>query len=261
MISVTSDQLYTWLAFFFWPFVRVMAWLSVDPLLGNRSAPVSVRVAFAFVLTLVVAPVLPEMPKVPLVSGEGFLLLSQQILVGLSLGFVLRLVFAAIEFSGQFMGLQMGLSFATLFDPIHGAQTPVLSQFMVLMAALMLFATNGHHLVIGALVDSFRLVPVTVEPLSARGLYTVVEWAGSIFSTGLQIALPVSATLLATNLAIGMMTRAAPQLNIFAVGFPLTLTAGFFILYTAIGYFPPLIDRVWHEAIGVMGATAKGLAP
>lgn len=261
MISVTSDQLYTWLALFFWPFVRIMAWLSVDPLLGNRSAPTTVRVSLAFALTIVVAPILPEMPKVPLLSGDGFLLLIQQLLIGLTLGFVLRLVFAAIEFAGQFMGLQMGLSFATLFDPIHGAQTPVLGQFMVLVTALLLFASNAHHLVIGALVDSFHQVPVSAAPLSARGLYTVLEWAGSIFSTGLKIALPISAVLLATNLAIGMMTRAAPQLNIFAVGFPLTLAAGFFILYMSLGYLPPLIEHVWGNAIGVMGLAAKGLAP
>lgn len=261
MISVTSDQLNTWLALFFWPLVRILAWLSVDPMLGNRSAPVSVRVSFAFVLTLAVAPVLPEMPKLPLLSAEGILLLAQQILIGLSLGFILRLVFAAVEFSGQFMGLQMGLSFATLFDPVNGAQTPVLAQFMVLLTILILFASNGHHLVVAAVVESFHLVPVSAEPLSSRGLYSVLHWSASIFSVGLQIALPVTAALLASNLAIGMMTRAAPQLNIFAVGFPLTLTAGFFVLYMAIGYFPSLIGRVWGDALSVMAAASRGFAP
>ena len=261
MISVTSDQLNTWLALFFWPLVRILAWLSVDPLLGNRSAPVTIRVAFGVVLTLAVAPVLPEMPKVPLVSAEGILLLGQQIVIGLSLGFALRLVFAAIEFSGQFMGLQMGLSFATLFDPVNGAQTPVLAQFMVLLSILILFASNGHHLVVAAVVDSFSLVPVSAEPLSARGFYSIVYWSASIFSVGLQIALPVSAALLASNLAIGMMTRAAPQLNIFAVGFPLTLAAGFFVLYMAIGYFPGLIERVWGDALAVTAAASRGFVP
>ncbi len=261
MISVTSDQLNVWLAMFFWPLVRILSWLSVDPMLGNRSAPASIRVAFGFVLTLAVAPVLPEMPKVPLLSGEGVLLLGQQIVIGLSLGFVLRLVFAAIEFSGQFMGLQMGLSFATLFDPVNGAQTPVLSQFMVLLTILILFASNGHHQVVIAVVDSFKQVPVSAEPMSARGFYSILYWSASLFSTGLQIALPVSAALLASNLAIGMMSRAAPQLNIFAVGFPLTLAAGFFVLYMAIGYFPSMIERVWGDALGVMAAASHGFVP
>lgn len=258
MITVTSDQLNLWLAMFFWPLVRILAWLSVDPMLGNRSAPVSVRVAFGFVLTLAVAPVLPEMPKVPLVSGEGILLLVQQIVIGLCLGFILRLVFAAVEFAGQFMGLQMGLSFATLFDPVNGAQTPVLAQFMVLLTILILFASNGHHLVVAAVVESFQQVPVSAEPLSSRGFAMILHWSSSLFSTGLQIALPVTAAVLASNLAIGMMSRAAPQLNIFAVGFPLTLAAGFFVLYMALGYFPALIERTWGEALQVMAAASRG---
>ncbi len=261
MITISSNELNALMALFFFPFVRIMAWLAVDPLLGNRSSPVSVRVALAFVLALVIAPLLPPVPQVPLVSGEGLLMLLQQILIGVSIGLVLRIVFAAVELAGQFMGLQMGLSFATLFDPIHGAQTPVLSQFLVLTTALILFSVNGHHLVIGALVESFQRVPISPEPVAARGFAVVVEWAGTIFSTGLQIALPVTATLLATNLAIGMMTRAAPQLNIFAVGFPLTLAAGFFVLYLTLLYFSPLMERAWMAAVGAMGATGQGLMP
>lgn len=258
MITVTSDQLSVWLAMFFWPLVRILAWLSVDPMLGNRSAPVSVRVAFGFALTLAVAPVLPEMPKVPLASGEGLLLLVQQVTIGLCLGFILRLIFAAVEFAGQFMGLQMGLSFATLFDPVNGAQTPVLAQFMVLLTVLILFSSNGHHLVVAAVVDSFRQVPVSAEPMSSKGFYSVLHWSASMFSTGLQIALPVTAAVLASNLAIGMMSRAAPQLNIFAVGFPLTLAAGFFVLYMALGYFPALIERAWAGALQAMAAASHG---
>ena len=261
MISISSNELNALMALFFFPFVRIMAWLSVDPLLGNRSSPVSVRVAMAFVLALVIAPLLPPVPPVPLVSGEGLLMLIQQILIGVSIGFVLRIVFSAVEVAGQLMGLQMGLSFATLFDPINGAQTPVMAQFLVLTTALILFSINGHHMVIGALLESFQQVPISPEPMAAKGFMVVVEWAGAIFSTGLQIALPVTATLLATNLAIGMMTRAAPQLNIFAVGFPLTLAAGFFVPYLTLAYFPPIIERIWMAAIGAMGSTAQGLMP
>lgn len=258
MISVTSDQLNLWLAMYLWPLVRILAWMSIDPMLGNRSAPLHIRVAFGFVLTVAVAPVLPEMPKVPLVSGEGLLLLMQQIVIGLCLGFILRMVFAAVEIAGQFMGLQMGLSFATLFDPVNGAQTPVLAQFMVLLTVLILFASNGHHLVVTAVVDSFQQVPVSAEPMSSKGFYSILHWSASMFSTGLQIALPVTAAVLASNLAIGMMSRAAPQLNIFAVGFPLTLAAGFFVLYMAIGYFPALIERAWAGALQTMAVASQG---
>lgn len=261
MITVSSAQLEAYLALFFFPFVRILAWLAADPLLGNRSVPAQIRVSLALLLTLTIAPLLPPPPKVPLVSGEGLLILMQQIVIGVALGFTLRILFAAMEMAGQFMGLQMGLSFATLFDPINGAQTPVLSQFLVLTTALILFAFNGHHLIIEALVGSFQAFPIAAQPLSSQGLYALVQWGGAIFSLGLQIALPVTATVLAANLAIGMMTRAAPQLNIFAVGFPLTLAAGFIMLYLVLGFLPPLIERFWLSALQAGEAVVRGLAP
>jgi flagellar biosynthetic protein FliR len=152
----------------------------------------------------------------------------------------------------------MGLSFATLFDPVNGAQTPVIAQFMVLTTALVLFAFNGHHLVIGALVQSFTDIPVSAS-LGAAGFATVVNWASTLFSTGLHIALPVTAALLATNLAIGMMTRASPQLNIFAVGFPLTLGAGFVVLYFTLIYLPPRIEQLWLKALQVGAGAMAGV--
>lgn len=256
MLTLSSADLDGMLALFLFPFVRILAWLSFDPLLGNRSAPVSVRVALALVLTVAIVPILPPVAQVSLVSGDGILILLQQIAIGAALGFTLRIMFAAVELSGQFMGLQMGLSFATLFDPINGAQTPVVAQFLVLTTALILFAFNGHHLVIGALAQSFDDIPVSAT-LSSAGFAVVVNWASTLFSTGLHIALPVSAALLATNLSIGMMTRASPQLNIFAVGFPLTLGAGFIVLYFTLAYLPARIEQLWLQALQA-GASAMG---
>lgn len=256
MLTLASADLDGLLALFLFPFVRILAWLSFDPLLGNRSAPVSIRVALALVLAVAIAPILPPTPPVALVSGDGILVLLQQIAIGAALGFTLRILFAAVELAGQFMGLQMGLSFATLFDPVNGAQTPVVAQFLVLSTALILFAFNGHHLVIGALAQSFQDIPVSAG-LGATGFALVVHWAATIFATGLHIALPVTAALLSTNLAIGMMTRASPQLNIFAVGFPLTLGAGFLVLYITLTYLPASIEHLWLRALQV-GVNAMG---
>lgn len=258
MLALSSADLDGMLALFLFPFVRVLAWLSFDPLMGNRSAPVSVRVALALVLTVATVPILPPVNSVPLVSGDGILMLLQQIAIGAALGFTLRIMFAAVELAGQFMGLQMGLSFATLFDPINGAQTPVVSQFLVLSTALILFAFNGHHLVIGALAQSFQDIPVSAG-LSGAGFAVVINWAGTLFSTGLHIALPVTAALLATNLAIGMMTRASPQLNIFAVGFPLTLGAGFLVLYFTLGYLPASLEQLWLKALEAGVSAMSGM--
>jgi len=254
MLTLSSTDLDALMVLFFYPFVRILAWLMFDPLLGNRAAPMRVRVVLALVLTVAIAPILPLSPPVAPVSGDGLLILLQQIAIGSVLGFSLRIVFAMVEVAGQFMGMQMGLSFATLFDPINGAQTPVASQFLVLTTVLILFAFNGHHLVIEALAQSFVEVPVGTT-IAASGFVAVVHWAGAMFSTGLHIALPVTAALLATNLTIGMMSRAAPQLNIFAVGFPLTLGAGFLVLYFTLAYLPAQLDRIWLQALQAgMGA-------
>ena len=258
MITVNTAQLEAWLAAFLFPLVRILAWLGADPLFGNRAAPVSVRVALGLVLTVAIVPVLPPAPPVALSSGEGLLILAQQVVIGAALGFMLRIVFAILEFAGQFMGLQMGLSFATLIDPVNGAQTPVVAQFMVIIAALVLFAFDGHHLILEALVESFRLLPIGVQPLSGLDFVTIVGFGAEIFRLGLKIALPVTAALLSTNLAIGMMTRAAPQLNIFAVGFPLTLVAGFVALYFTLIFLPQTLEGVWMKVVEGMGELLSG---
>jgi len=258
MLTLSSTDLNTLLVLFFFPFVRILAWLRFDPLLGNRAFPMRARVVLAFMLTVAIAPVLPATPQVALLSGEGLLVLLQQIAIGAVLGFTLRIAVAIVELVGQFLSMQMGLSFAMLFDPINGAQTPVISQFMVLTTTLILFAFNGHHLVIAALAQSFVEVPVG-SVIAASGFANVVHWGGTMFTTGLHIALPVTAALLATNLTIGMMSRAAPQLNIFAIGFPLTLGAGFLVLYFTLAYLPAQLDRIWLQAVEAGVSAMRGV--
>lgn len=259
ILTISSADWSQMVALFFYPLVRILAWLAVDPLLGTRTAPNSVRVGLALVLAVVIAPTLPPPPPVPLVSGSGLLILLQQIAIGLALGFAMRIVFSAVEFAGQFMGLQMGLSMASLYDPVNGAQTPVLAQFLVITTALVLFAMNGHHLVIAALWQSFHDIPIAPAVSSAHGFMVLAGWAATVFKTGLHIALPVTAALLTANLAIGMMTRAAPQLNIFAVGFPITLGAGFLVLYFSIVYLPAVLERFWGLALEAGKAAMAGM--
>jgi flagellar biosynthetic protein FliR len=257
VLTFTSAQLEAWLALFFWPFTRIMAWIMVDPVFGNRAVPVRIKVFTAFLLTLVLAPLLPPLPPASPASAEGLLILVQQFLIGVTLGFVMRVVFAAIEMAGHMTGLQMGLGFATFFDPQNAAQTPVVAQFLTLFTVLVLLAVNGHLLLIHALAESFRTLPVGVDGVAPEGMKELVEWGGEIFRTGVLLSLPVIAALLITNLAIGVMTRAAPQLNIFAVGFPLTLAAGFVVLYLALSHFVPvlmrLLDQAMHTSSAILG--------
>jgi flagellar biosynthetic protein FliR len=259
MFTLSSADLDAMMALFFFPFVRILAWLSFDPLLGNRAVPMRVRVALAIVLAMAVTPILPTDTPLRLASGDGMLILLQQIAIGAALGFSLRIVFSAIEFAGQLMGLQMGLSFATLFDPVNGAQTQVIAQLLTLTTALILFAFNGHHLVITALVQSFQEIPIG-STLSADGFAMLAHWGSTLFMVGLHISLPVTAALLVTNLTIGMMTRASPQLNIFAIGFPLTIGVGFVVLYLALAYLPARLDEFWLRAVQLGASAMRGVA-
>jgi flagellar biosynthetic protein FliR len=155
----------------------------------------------------------------------------------------------------------MGLGFAVFFDPQSAAQTAVVGQFLGLFAMLLFLSMNGHALVITALAESFQVLPITAGPLNALGWQVLVGWGGAIFSTGLLISLPVVAALLIANVAVGIMTRAAPQLNIFAVGFPVTLVTGFVALYLATPYIAPGLAQLFEQVATVMMRVAQDLRP
>lgn len=249
MISVTSDQLSAWLGAFIWPFFRILALVSSAPVLGNPSIPIRVKIGLAVLLTLVMSPILGGMPTVEPGSAIGLLILAQQIVIGVAIGFTMRIIFTAVEMAGNISSMQMGLGFATFFDPQNAAQTPVVGTFLGLLATLLFLALNGHLYLIEALAQSFQALPVEPQPFSAAGWRVLAGWGGEIFLAGLLLSMPIMAALLITNLALGIMTRAAPQLNVFSVGFPITLAAGFVVLAIALPYFVPLFDRLLHDAL------------
>ena len=240
------------MAAFFWPFFRILALIAVSPFFGARGVPVATKIGFAFVLTVLVAPLLAPMPAVPPASAQGLFVLGQQLLIGFALGLAIRVVFTAVEMAGHIVGLQMGLGFATFFDPQNSAQIPVMGQFLGLIAILLFLAINGHLLVISALVESFRALPVDLHPLAGEGWKTLALWGGEIFRAGLLIALPALAVLMMTNLALAILTRAAPQLNIFVVGFPLTLAIGFIVIALSLRYFLPVFSGMIEDGVFTM---------
>jgi flagellar biosynthetic protein FliR len=252
MISITSAQLNAWMAFFFFPFFRILALVTSAPVLGASGSPMRVKVGFALIVTVVVAPTLGDIPHVDPGSALGLMILAQQVAIGLAMGMAMRIVFSAVEMAGNLIGLQMGLGFATFFDPQNSGQTPVMASFIGMLAILVFLAMNGHTLMIEVVVQSFHELPVTVQPMSAGGLRVLVGWGREVFLGGVLLSLPVIAALLITNISIGIMTRAAPQLNIFAVGFPITLLAGFIVLSVSLPYFIPLLEHFFHDAAQVM---------
>jgi flagellar biosynthetic protein FliR len=261
MIAITTEQWYAWIAAFLFPFLRVIGLVVAEPILGNRSVPATTKVGFAVFITVLVAPALPPVPAVEPASAAGLLIGAQQLLIGLAMGFVIRIALTAAEMAGQLAGLQMGLGFAVFFDPQSAAQTAIVGQFVGLFAILVLLATNGHYVILSALVESFRALPITAQPLDPLGWRVLVDWSGIIFSAGLLISLPVIAALLVANIAVGVMTRAAPQLNLFAVGFPITLATGFVALYFAVPYMGPALAALFEQATVALGRVVEALAP
>jgi flagellar biosynthetic protein FliR len=248
VIELSSAQLSAWLATFLWPFCRILALFSSAPVLSHKTVPVRVRVALALLVTAIVAPGIAPLEVSP-ASAEGVMALIAQVAIGLCIGFMLRLVFAAIEFAGDMIGLQMGLSFATFVDPQNSNQTPLVGSFMSTLLMLLLLAVNGHLMVLAGVVKSFDTVPLDI------GLMRLVDWhalallGGTIFAAGLQIALPVLAAMLIANLALGVLTRTAPQLNLFAVGFPVTLMVGLLLLMILLPYLAQPLQQMIEQAL------------
>jgi flagellar biosynthesis protein FliR len=226
MLTFTEAQLLSWISPLLWPFLRALALFSAMPVLGTRTVPARVRIGLAALISLAAQASLPEMPQVDLASAQAFMMVVQQVVVGLLLGFSVRVVFAAVEFAGELVGLQMGLNFAGFFDPISASQGTASARFFGTLVAWVFVVANGHLLVLGALVHSFEVVAVAPEPLAFLRQVAPWRWGAEVFATGLWIALPMVAMVLFVNLLMGVVSRVAPQINVFAVGFPVTLGMG-----------------------------------
>lgn len=226
MPSVSEAQLMAWITPFLWPFLRALALMSSLPVLGQRSVPVRVRVGFAALVALGAQAALPPMPDVALDSPMALAIAAQQVVIGLTMGFAVRLIFAAAELGGELVGLQMGLNFAGFFDPVSASQGTATARFLGTLTSYLFIVINGHLLVVAALIQSFHAFPVAPEPLAIVARLMPHQWASLVFQLGLMIALPIVGMLMFVNLALGFVSRVAPQINIFAVGFPITLGVG-----------------------------------
>ena len=249
MLSLTSAQLTAYLAAFVFPMARILALVSTAPVFGNRGVPRRIRLGLGLVLTLVIAPLAGPIPDVSPSSYEGLLVLIQQIIIGTAMGLAMRVVFAAVDTAGELIGLQMGLGFATFFDPLRGNNAPVVAQLMGLLAVLFFLALNGHLLMISTLAKSFAVLPIGADLFGAHAALSLASWGGQMFAAGLTLALPVVAALLITNLALGVLTRTAPQLNVFAVGFPITLLLGFFMLALVLPYLIAPLEHLLTSGV------------
>jgi flagellar biosynthetic protein FliR len=248
VISFSEAEVLAWITPLIWPFLRALALFTSLPVLGTRSVPVRVRIGLAALVVLAAQPSMPVIAPVALDSPLAFVLVLQQVLIGVSLGFAVRVVFAAIEFAGEIIGLQMGLNFAGFFDPISAAAGTATSRFYGTTIAWLFIVINGHLLVIAAMVQSFTAFPVGPAPFAFLKAAQPHLWAGEIFRTGLWIALPLMAMLLFVNLVLGAISRVASQINIFSIGFPVTLGVGLLGIFLTLpgmqGPFTMALERL-----------------
>ncbi len=230
MLALTTEQITLWLGSFFWPFVRIGSMMMAAPVFGARMMPVRIRITMAMAVSLLTVPLLPPVPAIELISFSAAGILFHQILIGVATGLIIQMVFQSLVIAGEAIANGMGLGFARMVDPANGVQVPVISQFFVVMATLLFVILNGHLLLIQLMIHSFEVLPIAETGLSLPAVKAVVSWASQMFVGGLMVALPAVTALLVVNISMGVITRAAPQLNIFAVGFPLMILLGFIFL-------------------------------
>ncbi|BET25512.1 flagellar biosynthetic protein FliR [Limnobacter thiooxidans] len=254
MVPINGEQLEMWIAAFLWPFIRILAMLATAPVFDNRTVQRRTRVALAAMIAMLMMPILPTPPT--LSSAQAVPVLIQQILIGVSMGFSMRLVFAAFEMAGDLLGLQMGLAFAQFIDPSRGTQTPLLGSFLGVLASLVFLVIDGHLLVIAAVVQSFELIPISAN-LSVVNAQNIAMAGGIMFTLALQISLPVLAAVLISNIVLGILARAAPQLNVMSIGFSITIGVGLWILWVSLPYFIAGIDGAIGRLLSVSVLTPQ----
>jgi len=226
MLTFTDTQVMAWITPILWPFLRVLALFSSLPVFAQRGVPRRVRVALAFLIAFCAQATLPAMPVIALDSAAAALAVVQQVLIGISLGFAVRVVFAAVELAGELIGLQMGLNFAGFFNPMTGGDATATSRFFSISVSWLFIVTGGHLLLVAAVIQSFQAFPVGPEPFAFLRALQPQVWGAEVFRLGLWIALPMIAMLLFVNLVLGIISRVAQQVNIFAIGFPITVSVG-----------------------------------
>ncbi len=251
-MDITTTQIISMIEEWMWPFFRIAGLLMVAPVIGTRSMPPRIRLMSAIAVTLVIAPVIPRPELIDPLSLRGVFVTIEQVLIGIAMGLSVRVVFVVLEIAGQAIGQLMGLMLASMVDPQNGNQVPIVGQFYLLLATLLFLSVDGHLFMIRHLADSFYLLPVGSGGIGREAIWVFVNWMGVVLATAVLIALPALSSMLIVNLGFGVMTRSAPQLNIFAVGFPVMIVLGILVIMFTLEGFVPHMTHLFQEAFIMM---------
>ncbi|MBX9900139.1 MAG: flagellar biosynthetic protein FliR [Burkholderiaceae bacterium] len=264
MIQISSNEIITLVASFIWPLTRILGLIVIAPPFGNNAVPARVKLVLGIGMALLVAPTLQPLPKVDLLSLTAIMILAQQFIIGMAMGFIIRVVFAGIELAGEIIGYTMGFGFASFFNPLSQTRSSAISQFLILVATAVFLALDLHLAVFASLIESFRTIPITGTLSFGFSFEKLALFGESIFRTALQLSLPVVAALLIANIALGILTRAAPQLNLYGIGFPLTIGVGFLMISLTLPYISVPIQNAFYggiDAIQSLSVTPNSLNP
>lgn len=253
MLTLAAADIENWLLRFLFPLFRISSFYLAIPIIGSRLVPRRIRMGLAVATTVLVMPSLPAMPVVEAFSVMSWWLTVEQVVIGTALGFAVQLLFHSVAMGGHLISMNMGLGFASMMDPTNGISVPILSQFYLFLITLLFLATNGHLIVIEAMIESFHILPVGTG-LPLEGVLVMAKAGGWIIGAALLISLPAMTSLLVVNLAFGVISRAAPQLNLFSLGFPFSLIFGLVVVWMTLASLSPQFTLLTQEAFELMRA-------
>lgn len=251
-MNYTTEQILLWLASYLWPLCRIAGLMMTMVMFGAQLTPVYSRLLLALATTIAVAPVLPPMPEVALFSGGGFLITAQQVLIGAVIGLLSQFLVQTFVTAGQIIAMQTSLGFASMMDPLNGQSAPVVGQFYLMLGTVLFLALDGHLVMIEAIVMSFDTLPVAMNGLSVASWQSLASLLTLLFQGAVAMSLSAIVAMLLINFSFGVMTRAAPQLNIFSVGFAVSMVCGLFIMWLTLGGFPGHFENQWFRLQLVM---------
>lgn len=251
-LVISEDQLMQFIGQYLWPMLRIGGFYLAVPIIGARTVPARLRIVLTLFTTILLVPLLPPAPTVALVSVEAMAMIVQEMLIGIALGFMLQVVMQVFVLAGQLIAMKMGLGFAAMNDPSSGVSVTVLSQFYLMLATLLFLSINGHIIVIQLLIDSFTSLPIASEGLTSESFLLIVGMGSWMFSLAMVVTLPLFTSLLIVNMSFGVMSRSAPQMNVFTVGFPITLLFGMLLIWFSLANFLPVFEIVVEEGINMM---------
>jgi len=252
--QVSISALVEQAAIYLWPFVRIGAFVMVMPVIGGSFVPKKVRLMLALAITAILAPLLPTTTDVDFLSLAGVMLALQEVLIGVAMGFAIQLAFDSIALGGQVIAMSMGLGFAVFLDRQRGVNIPVLGQLFLMLGMLIFLALDGHRALIQLVADSYQILPIAGAGLSSEAIGALLTWSGQVFIVAVKIALPAVTALLVVNLSFGVTSRAAPTLNLFAVGFPVAMLLGFVVIFLSLGSLTENVSRLLDDAFTMLPA-------